>query len=202
MSNQSDVSVKRAGADKAALVGEILGDAFGADPVMRWICADPEFPKWGCPVAVRLFLRQHPHSEVYVTESGSGAALWLPPGVKLRMRLSLGALWHAWRRFGVGSILRFFRFMSMVQKHHLKDNHYYLFAIGVRSAAQGQGIGSALLEHVLQECDRRKVAAYLETSTSRGVAFYQRHGFQVQNEVTLPRNGPPLWFMYRKPLHP
>jgi len=38
--------VKRAGADKAALVGQILGDAFSADPVMRWISADPEFPKW------------------------------------------------------------------------------------------------------------------------------------------------------------
>ena len=200
MSNQSEVFVKRAGADEAALVGEILGDAFGADPVMRWISADPEFPKWGLPVAVRLFLLQHPHNEVHVTEGGSGAALWLPPGVKLSMRPSLGVLWHAWWRFGAGSILRFFQYMSMVEKHHLKDNLYYLFAIGVRSASQGQGIGSALLEHILQECDRRKVGAHTETSTSRNVAFYQRHGFEVRTEIALPRNGPPIWLMYREPV--
>jgi len=197
MSDASELFVKRAGQDEAALVGEILADAFSGDPVMTWISRDPEFPKWGWPVAVRLFLRQYPDSEVYVTEGGSGAALWLPPGVKLRMRLSLGVLWHAWRRFGVGSILRFFRYMSTVETDHPKDNLYYLFAIGVRSASQGQGIGSFLLEHVLQECDRRKVGAHTETSTSRNRAFYERHGFEVRNEIALPHNGPPIWFMHR-----
>ena len=37
MSDQSELFVKRAGADDTALVGEILGDAFVGDPVARWI---------------------------------------------------------------------------------------------------------------------------------------------------------------------
>ena len=197
MSDTSEVFVKRAGADEAALVGEILGGAFGADPVIRWISRDPSYPKWCWPLAVPFFL---PHHEVYVSEDGLGAAMWLPPGVKLSIRPSLAMLWSAWLRFGVGSILRFFQYMSMVERHHPKDNHYYLFAIGVRPASRGQGIGSALLEHVLQECDRRKVGAYLETSGSRNLAFYQRHGFGVRSEITLPRNGPSLLLMYRDPM--
>ena len=40
MSDQSNVFVKKAGSDQAALVGEILGEAFSGDPVMTWISPD------------------------------------------------------------------------------------------------------------------------------------------------------------------
>lgn len=197
MCDSSEVLVKRAGADKAALVGEILGEAFGEDPLMRWLSPDSEYPRWCWPRAVPFLL---PYDEVYVASNGQGAAMWLPPGIKLSIRPSLAMLWSAWRRFGIGSILRFSRYISRVEEHHPKDDHYYLFAIGVRSASRGQGIGSALLEHVLEECDRRTVGAYLETSRSRSVAFYQRHGFAVRGEIVLPQNGPQTWLMYRNPM--
>ena len=196
MSDPSEVFVKRAGADEAASVGEILGDAFGADPVTRWISPKPEYPRWCWPVAVSFIL---PHHEVYLTENGLGAAMWLPPGVKLNIRPSPAMLWNSWRRFGISSILRLFRFMSMMEKHHPRDNHYYLFAIGVRSGSRGQGIGSALLESVLQKCDHEKVGAYLENSNSLNLPFYQRHGFEVRSEIALPNNGPSLFLMYREP---
>ena len=196
MSNPSEVFVKRAGSDEAALVGEILGDAFSEDPLMRWISPDPEYPRWCWPLAVPFLL---PYDEVYMTGNGLGAAMWVPPGVKLNIRPSLAMLWDSWRRFGIGSILRFFRLMSTLEKHHPKDHHYYLFAIGVRPGSRGQGIGSALLEHVMQECDRQKVGAYLE-SGSHNLPFYKRHGFEVRSKIALPHNGPPIWLMYRNPI--
>ena len=196
MSDPSKLFVKRAGADDAALVGEILGEAFGADPVARWITPNPEYPRWCWPVVVSLFW---PYHEVYVTENGLGAAMWVPPGAKPDIKLSLAMLWNSWRRFGTGSILRLFRIMSMMGKYHPKDNHYYLFAIGVRSGSKGQGIGSALLENVLQKCDCENVGAYLENSNSQNLPFYQRHGFEVRNEIAMPHNGPSLFLMYREP---
>lgn len=192
-----NVSVKKAGPDQSAVVGEILADAFNGDPVVTWICSDPEYPKWAWPLAVPFFL---PHKEVYVTEDRLGAALWLPPGVELRMSPSLAVLCDAWRRFGFGSIFRYFQFISTSGKHHRKDRHYYLFAIGVRSASKGRGVGSALLRHVLQKCDQENVGAYLENSNPRNMPLYQRHGFEIRGEVALPRNGPPLWLMYRQPV--
>jgi ribosomal protein S18 acetylase RimI-like enzyme len=196
MSDQSELFVKRAGADDTALVGEILGDAFVGDPVARWITPNPEYPKWCWPVAVSLFW---PYYEVYVTENSLGAAMWVPPGAKPNIKLSLAMLWDSWRRFGIGSILRLFRLMKMMEKHHPKDNHYYLFAIGVRSESKGQGIGSALLETVLQKCDHEKVGVYLENSNPQNLPFYQRHGFELRSEIALPRNGPSLYLMYREP---
>jgi GNAT superfamily N-acetyltransferase len=195
MSEPSRVIVKRAGVDEATLVGEILGEAFGVDPLMKWISPDPEYPRWCWPLAVSFFL---PYQEVYVTENGLGAAMWLPPGVELNIRPSLAMLWDAWWRFGIKSILRFFHYMSTLEKHHPKDKHYYLFAIGVRSASRRQGISSVLLEHVLQKCDRLKVRAYLETSETLNLPFYQRYGFEVRSEIALHHNGPPLWLMYRE----
>lgn len=196
MHDPSKVFVKQAGTDEAALVGEILGEAFGVDPVMKWISPDPEYSRWCWPVAVSLFW---PYYEVYVTENSLGAAMWVPTGAKPNIKLSLAMLWGSWRRFGIGSILRLSRLMSMMEKHHPKDNHYYLFAIGVRSGSKGQGIGSALLETVLQKCDHEKVGVYLENSNSLNLPFYQRYGFEVRSEIALPHNGPSLFLMYREP---
>ncbi|MHC4330377.1 MAG: GNAT family N-acetyltransferase [Planctomycetota bacterium] len=197
MSDSSEVFITRTGPQDAALVGEILADAFGADPVGKWISPNSEYSKWCWPVIVPLLL---PYGEVYMTGNGMGAAIWIPPGVKPDIKLGLTLLWDYWRRFGLRSILRFFRLMIAMEKHHPKEPHYYLLAIGVRPEATGQGIGSALLEHVLRECDRRKVVAYLENSNPLNLPLYQRHGFEVRSEITVGRDGPTLWLMYREPI--
>ena len=197
MTDQSEVFVKKADADDAALVGEIMADAFSADPVGKWISPDPEYPIWCWSMVVPFLV---PHNEVYIAGDGLGAAMWVPPEAKLNIRPNLAMLWNLWRRLGIGSILRLSRLISMLEPHHPRDQHYYLFAIGVRPESRGRGIGSALLKHVLQQCDRRKVGAYLENSNSLNLAFYERYGFKLQSKIDLPRNGPSLWLMYRDPI--
>jgi len=196
MSDSSEVLVKRAEPDQAALVAEILAEAFSADPVGKWICGDPEYPAWCWPLLVPLMV---PTGELYLAADGLGAAIWIRPGVKLDIKLGLRALWDFWRRFGLRSIIRFFRLMIPMERQHPKDPHYYLLAVGVRPEARGRGIGAALLEHVLRECDSQKVGAYIENSNRLNLSFYQRRGFEVRREITVGRNGPTLWLMYRDP---
>ena len=196
ISDSSEILVRRAGRQEAALVAAILVDAFSSDPVSRWISSKPEFLSWGWPLIVPFLL---PHDEIYIAGNGLGAALWMPPGAKLDIRLGPGVLWTCWCRFGLRSILRFFRLIIAMEKHHPKDPHYYLFAVGVRDEVKGRGIGSALLEPVLTECDRRRVVAYLENSNPSNLSFYGRHGFEVRNEITVSRNGPKIWLMFRDP---
>ena len=88
----------------------------------------------------------------------------------------------------------------MMEQQHPKEHHYYLLGLGVRTDSRRKGIGSAMLEHILRECDQQKTGVYLENSNSLNMKFYQQQGFKTQNEVTLPKNGPTLWLMYRDPI--
>lgn len=71
--------------------------------------------------------------------------------------------------------------------------------LGTRTALQGKGIGSALLEPVLERCDAQGMPAYLESSKYSNIAFYNRHGFEVTGEIPLPLGGPVVWPMRRNP---
>jgi len=87
----------------------------------------------------------------------------------------------------------------MLAKHHLREPHYYLFAIGVDPADQGKGIGSHLVVHVLNNmCNERGLPAYLETATEENVRFYEKHDFKVREEFRLPK-GPKIWTMIYEP---
>ena len=174
-----------------------MADAFSNDPVGKWISHDPEYPRWCWSMIVPFLI---PHNEVYITGDGLGAAMWVPPEADLNIRTNLATLWNLWWHFGIGSILRLSRLISMLEQHHPKDQHYYLFAIGVRPESRGRGIGSALLADFLKECDRRKAGVYLENTSSLNLKFYQKHGFKVRSKIDVPRNGPSLWLMYRDPM--
>ena len=70
--------------------------------------------------------------------------------------------------------------------------------LGTRPDRQGHGVGSTLLQPVLDICDREGIGAYLESSKESNIPFYRRHGFQVVEEIRLPK-GPLVYPMWRDP---
>jgi GNAT superfamily N-acetyltransferase len=48
---------------------------------------------------------------------------------------------------------------------------------------QGRGHGAALLRYALERCDREGLPAYLESSNSRNVPLYERHGFEPMGSI-------------------
>jgi len=76
--------------------------------------------------------------------------------------------------------------------------YYLLQFIGVEPAGQGRGIGSALLAHTLERCDREGARAYLDATSPDNKRLYERHGFQAGEPYALA-GGPPLWPMAREP---
>ncbi|WP_447041384.1 GNAT family N-acetyltransferase [Streptomyces sp. DSM 118878] len=77
---------------------------------------------------------------------------------------------------------------------------WFLATVGVNPWAQGQGLGGAVIRPGLEAADRAGHPAFLETSTERNVRFYERLGFAVTAEVTLPEGGPRTWCMQREPV--
>jgi len=88
---------------------------------------------------------------------------------------------------------------DVMRKHPRSPSHWYLYAIGTSSSSQGRGVGSALLRDMLDRIDEERLPAYLESSNIRNVPLYERHGFNVVEEIRLPGGGPAMWRMWREP---
>jgi GNAT superfamily N-acetyltransferase len=86
-----------------------------------------------------------------------------------------------------------------MEARHLREPHYYVRIVGVRSALQGHGLGSALMQPTLQQADSAGLPAYIEASTERSAALYERLGFRHLDVLELPEGGPPVWRMRRPP---
>ena len=194
-------AVRKVAAADVPQVAAALGRAFHDDPVISWFLPDESrrserAARWFSVQMARFVLQ---HGYCYTTDDTVGAALWAPPGKWLvsmgdQLRILPQLIGIFGRRLGAG-----FRAFNLIEKHHPRNPHYYLAVLGTEPAHQGKGIGSALMQPVLELCDREGVPAYLESSKERNVAYYRRHAFEVTEELDLPGGGPPVWLMWREP---
>ena len=67
----------------------------------------------------------------------------------------------------------------------MREPHYYFADIGVAPRVQGTGIGSALMRPTLERCDAQGLSAYLEASSERNAALYERLGFRLIRELRI-----------------
>ena len=136
---------------------------------------------------------------VYTTDGHEAAAIWDPPGAPgIAVRELLRSIVPIVRAFGTG-LVRMKRLIDVTEARHPDEPHYYLFAIGVRRAVQGGGLGSALMQPMLNRCDEEGVGAYLENSKPWNEAFYVRHGFEPLEPLDLPAGCPKITPMFRRP---
>jgi GNAT superfamily N-acetyltransferase len=190
-------------ADPGDLPGlcDSLGDAFRTDPVMSWILKDEDSRLARLARLFSVQLRGHylPLGTVWTTPDRAGASLWAPPGHAIVPTTTiLKYLPDVLRALGRHT-LRALRSLNYIEGLHPKEPHWYLGVLGTRTAAQGRGIGSALLTPVLDRCDEEGIPAFLESSKESNIAFYRRHGFEVTGEIPLPLGGPSVWPMWRDP---
>lgn len=140
--------------------------------------------------------------EVYTTDDVVGAAAWAWPGAcKLPIRQMIPGVPAVVRSVGVGGMRRSARAYAFLQARHPAEPHWFLESLATDPAAQGRGVASSLMRPILEKCDRDGLTAYLETQNPANVSFYERRGFAVTNETTIPGGGPHMWLMQRRPTH-
>jgi ribosomal protein S18 acetylase RimI-like enzyme len=181
-----------------------LTRAFLDDPVMKWIFPDERMRERRLPPFFASALRStglHSEDTEVVVAAGQvqGCAIWMAPGTwRPPLRRQLAALpsviLRLRSRLPVASLT-----YGALQRVHPERPHWYLSGIGTDPPAQGTGVGSELMRSRLVRCDAAREAAYLESSNESNVPFYQRHGFRVTGELTIPGGGPTFWLMWRDP---
>jgi ribosomal protein S18 acetylase RimI-like enzyme len=195
-------SVRKATVADGPRLAQALASAFQDDPVIAWIFPDQRRRRAVLPAFMEFRLRNlaFPHDEVWMTADGASAAVWLPPPGRWQLPLPqrLRLLPALVRFLGLRTTSVLAGLDRMEARHPDDRSHWYLFILGTEQAAQGRGLGSALLAHMLARVDADGMPAYLESSSERNLALYGRHGFEITSEVTLP-SGPRIWPMWREP---
>lgn len=54
------------------------------------------------------------------------------------------------------------------------------------------------MQHILQQCDRDRFSADLESSKPENIPFYERHGFELLDQIQVGTS-PPIFPMLRQP---
>jgi ribosomal protein S18 acetylase RimI-like enzyme len=168
-------------------VSEALGNAFFDDPVMRFIIP-PDKPDSRLRTLMRMETKSAlKHDTAWMTADGAAAALWKPPGKWKTTNGELITMLPSVIGSLRGGFITGLSVLGAVEKKHPVDPpHWYLAVLGTETEAQGKGLGSAVLQPVLERCDREGEPAYLESSKETNIPFYERHGFRVTEEVKLP----------------
>jgi GNAT superfamily N-acetyltransferase len=195
------LNVRRATDDDVEPMIEQLCRTFFDDPVMSFVFNEDRRR----PAAMRAYFGSQMRRDYlrwggcYTTDDHMGSAIWGPAGKPLLTGLAGIASLRPVVPFVAKHLITTLRMIALIESSHPHVPHWYLATLGTDPEMQGKGVGSALLQPVLEHCDRDGLPAYLESSKERNVPFYARHGFAVVKEVSLPGGGPKIWTMWRDP---
>lgn len=184
--------------EDATRLATALASAFYDDLVFRWFSPDDHRRRAMLPSFFDVFVEAYVrHGETYTDGEVAGAALWAAPDTD---PLSARPI-YAERLEEIAGIdaPRLFEIVELLETHAPQEPHYHLQFLAVLPERQGAGIGGALMAPILERCDRDGVPAYLEATSDRNRALYERHGFRARGDIPLP-GGPALWRMWRDPV--
>jgi GNAT superfamily N-acetyltransferase len=191
-----DPRLRRATVEDVAHLKDVMAQAFFEDPVLGWLMPDDAKRRARLRRFFAIELRHVAlrRGRVWTTGELAGAALSLPPGA---WRAPLRATLLEGTAFGA-RLSRAARMGAAMEWRHVREPHYYVRDVGVLPKMQGRGLGSALLGPTLDRCDREGMPAYLEASSERNAALYERLGFRLTQELRIG-GSPPLRLMLRPP---
>lgn len=190
---------------------EIAAKAFADDPVFAYLTpSDRELHfralTWLMNKALEYCTK---YDRVYTTSDLQGVAAWLPPHQSSPNLLQLFQmviqlqLYDFPFRCGWNRVGRCLAYLLAMEKAHQKDTknqpHWFLAVIVVNPENQGQGVGSSLLQPILDRASHEGLPCYLATFTEQAVHFYQKNGFEIVSNQRFLVNSPSFWTLKRNP---
>ena len=194
--------LRQARATDVTVLARVMAAAFYTDPVFNWLIPDDSSRGAALERFFGIELRAVglAQGSVWTRDDLAGASISTPPG---RWKLPWPVLFaHApgFARVFSARLAHGAALLQLMEWRHVRRPHHYFAYIGVAPAHQGCGIGSALMQPTLRRCDQARLPAYLEASTERAAALYERLGFVLIDELRLG-GSPPLRLMLRPPGH-
>lgn len=193
-------ALRPAGADDVAKLARVLAQAFNDDPVFERLLPNQRTRLNGLRRYFHIELRAVglARGTVWTTDDLAGAAISTGPGMWRMPPRALALHGAGFSRAFRLRLPRAATLLARVESRHVRGPHHYFAAIGVAPERQGQGLGRRLMAPTLELCDRAALPAYLEASSERNAALYERLGFHVVGELQYG-GSQPLRLMLRAP---
>lgn len=199
MQDQDTITITKVKRDDARTSSIVLARAFQDDPVFEWLLPDPDRRRELLPGVFMAFSELYlPSDESYIAGSGLGVALWVPPSSQPFSEEELDQLGEQLAVTLGDDAAKAVELDAALEEHHPEEPAFYLPFIGVVPEQQGRGLGSRLLETVLEQCDDSGTPAFLDATSPENRRLYERHGFETMAPVDVV-GGPTLWTMWREP---
>ena len=186
-------------------IGGMLARSFADDPIFAFI--EPERPARVAfleEFMAALARRSHRLATAYVTEPElAGVSLWKTPELRRLSaeQLRMTGLERVGEWLAPASVERFDAIFDAIDEALERESPepvWYLGVLGVAPEWQGRGVGSRLMQPVLERADAEGLAVTLETGQPRNLPLYARHGFEVSAELPPVASGAPVvWTMKR-----
>ena len=181
---------------------EILSECFEKNKSVNWIVKQDSKRKERIKDLMNYsFEACIETGQIYITEDLTGAIICSNSDDKLPI------LEEAYLTFqfvvkvtGIEGIGKTLRREKYINSFHPKDEEFiYIWFIGLKKSEQGRGVGSAMLQEVINQSNNEKKAIYLETSNEQNLKFYKKHGFEVYHISPEDMFGFDLYFLRRLP---
>jgi ribosomal protein S18 acetylase RimI-like enzyme len=188
---------------------ELLARAFQDDPGALIVEPDPTLREHATRTLFAPVVRQAaPLGRVLVAVAADGPivgiATFVPPGhetdsdeemIAAGLLEAVAAVPEAAARMGpmVG-------YLEDQHARAIDGPHARLGFFGVEPERQGSGIGSRLIAAGHATIDAHGERCYLETFTTKDVAFYEKRGYRVVIDGVVPGTRTPVWGLIREAL--
>jgi ribosomal protein S18 acetylase RimI-like enzyme len=179
---------------------DTLCRVFFDDPVILWFFRQDERKMEGLRLFFRFVLLEQtlPFGEVYTTDDHLATLLCTPPGKwKLSMARQMRGLPDIIRATSLKKMARSLYGMSMMEKYHPAESHYYIAFCAVDKSIQRQGVATALNREALRYADAQHCGVYLESTKPENEPLWTKLGFKGIANIDLGKNAPPYLGMWR-----
>ena len=177
-------------ANQAMVAINILAQSFADDPMWKFILPNPQNRLSILKAMFKVFVDDGiKRGQVMLAPNQEGAVIWYPSQVNIfdesfiDVEEKLNAIAFDFQESEI--VIRLDMIGKKIQPLAPTIPHHEIFWIATLPESRGKGVGSLMLQSILDDADSQNVGCYLVSSNPDNTSFYEYHGFNKIDLISI-----------------